>query len=193
MVAWRHGRVDCWHFRISCKSNNIHANTRNKLPLTLTGSQHRVSAFRLRDPTKPGHRRFIALWLVDPNRRIISTANVPPQQQDWWLESVIGVTPEVRAAVTSKMPPEIISLIEKKRQCASDLGAQATSGVGVEGKLPLELEEMVGRYFEDDLDTVLMRMEEAKEYRLKLMEERSKYLRAEEDDWSGHTYSFCEH
>ncbi|KAF4990267.1 hypothetical protein FGRMN_8575 [Fusarium graminum] len=47
-------------------------------------SQHRVSAFRLQDPTKPGHRRFIALWLVDPHRRIISTANVPPQQKHWW-------------------------------------------------------------------------------------------------------------
>ncbi|KAF4343552.1 hypothetical protein FBEOM_2461 [Fusarium beomiforme] len=44
--------------------------------------QHRVPSFELQDPTKPGHRRFIALWLVDPHRRIISTANVPPQQKD---------------------------------------------------------------------------------------------------------------
>lgn len=48
------------------------------------------------DETKPGHRRFIALWLVDPNRRIISTANVPPQQQDWLLDSDISNTPETR-------------------------------------------------------------------------------------------------
>lgn len=26
------------------------------------------------------------LWLIDPHRRIISTANVPPQQRDWWPE-----------------------------------------------------------------------------------------------------------
>ncbi|CAJ2504217.1 Uu.00g116110.m01.CDS01 [Anthostomella pinea] len=45
--------------------------------------QHRVSSFRLQDATKPGHRRFIVLWLVDPNLRVISTANVPPQQLDW--------------------------------------------------------------------------------------------------------------
>lgn len=45
--------------------------------------QHRVSPFKLQDPTKPGHRRFLALWLVDPHVRIISTANVPPQQSDW--------------------------------------------------------------------------------------------------------------
>ncbi|KAF2746622.1 hypothetical protein M011DRAFT_526736 [Sporormia fimetaria CBS 119925] len=48
--------------------------------------QNRVSSFRLADPTKPGHRRFIALLLVDPNKRIISTANVPPQQFSWWTD-----------------------------------------------------------------------------------------------------------
>lgn len=46
-----------------------------------------MSSFKLQDPTKPGHRRFIALWLVDPHRRILSTANVPPQQKDWWTGS----------------------------------------------------------------------------------------------------------
>ncbi|KAM5345135.1 hypothetical protein ACJ41O_010997 [Fusarium nematophilum] len=44
---------------------------------------HRVTPFELADKTKPGHRRFIALWLVDPFTRIISTANVPPQQEEW--------------------------------------------------------------------------------------------------------------
>ncbi|RBR19396.1 hypothetical protein FVER53590_29371 [Fusarium verticillioides] len=44
--------------------------------------QHRVSSFKLQDPIKPGHRRFIALWLVDPHRRILSAANVPPRQKD---------------------------------------------------------------------------------------------------------------
>ncbi|KAL7917333.1 hypothetical protein ACQKWADRAFT_307037 [Trichoderma austrokoningii] len=48
--------------------------------------QHRVSSFRLKDATKPGHRRFLALWLVDPHERIVSTANVPPQQRDWWTD-----------------------------------------------------------------------------------------------------------
>ncbi|KAM0346266.1 hypothetical protein ACHAPU_005693 [Fusarium lateritium] len=32
----------------------------------------------------PNVLRFIALWLVDPHRRIIATANVPPQQKHWW-------------------------------------------------------------------------------------------------------------
>ncbi|XWW92309.1 hypothetical protein V2A60_000232 [Cordyceps javanica] len=49
--------------------------------------QHRVSPLKLQDPSKPGHRRFLALWLVDPHVRVISTANVPPQQRDWWEKS----------------------------------------------------------------------------------------------------------
>ncbi|KAF5602401.1 uncharacterized protein FSUBG_7708 [Fusarium subglutinans] len=49
--------------------------------------QHGISSFKLHDPTKPGHRHFIDLWLADPHRRILSTANVPPQQKDRWTGS----------------------------------------------------------------------------------------------------------
>ncbi|KAL4754373.1 hypothetical protein BDW72DRAFT_139550 [Aspergillus terricola var. indicus] len=45
--------------------------------------QHRVSPFSLADHSKPGHRKILALFLVDPHHRIISSANVPPQRQDW--------------------------------------------------------------------------------------------------------------
>ena len=46
--------------------------------------QHRVNPFELADPTAPGHRKIVALFLVDPNVKITSTANVPCQRQDWW-------------------------------------------------------------------------------------------------------------
>lgn len=56
---------------------------------------HRVTPFELADKTKPGHRRFIALWLVDPFTRVINTANVPPQQEEWpeqkGIEGVMSV------------------------------------------------------------------------------------------------------
>ncbi|CAI4213483.1 unnamed protein product [Parascedosporium putredinis] len=42
--------------------------------------QHRVEPFGLEDETRPGRRRFVALWLVDPHFEIVSTANVAPQQ-----------------------------------------------------------------------------------------------------------------
>ncbi|KAG6837454.1 hypothetical protein H0H93_008997 [Arthromyces matolae] len=50
--------------------------------------QHQVQPFKLADPTKPGHRKIVALFLVDPNMKIISTANVPCQQREWWSEAI---------------------------------------------------------------------------------------------------------
>lgn len=49
--------------------------------------QHQVSPFSLADPSKPGHRKILALFLVDPHLRIISSANVPPQREDWRPET----------------------------------------------------------------------------------------------------------
>ncbi|MFI5544051.1 DUF4246 domain-containing protein [Streptomyces sp. NPDC051815] len=42
--------------------------------------QHRVGSFRLADATRPGYRKILAFFLVDPSERIVSTADVPPQQ-----------------------------------------------------------------------------------------------------------------
>lgn len=47
--------------------------------------QHRVLPFSLADSSKSGYRKILALFLVDPHRRIISSANVPPQREDWRL------------------------------------------------------------------------------------------------------------
>lgn len=50
--------------------------------------QHQVQPFELADSSEPGHRKILALFLVDPNIRIISTANVPCQQRHWWSEHI---------------------------------------------------------------------------------------------------------
>ncbi|MFE2052050.1 DUF4246 domain-containing protein [Streptomyces sp. NPDC059459] len=42
--------------------------------------QHRVGPFGLADPTRPGHRKILAFFLVDPSEAIVSTSDVPPQQ-----------------------------------------------------------------------------------------------------------------
>ncbi|WP_030724858.1 DUF4246 domain-containing protein [Streptomyces sp. NRRL S-237] len=42
--------------------------------------QHRVGEFRLADATRPGHRKILAFFLVDPSEQIVSTSDVPPQQ-----------------------------------------------------------------------------------------------------------------
>ncbi|KAK2809590.1 hypothetical protein FQN50_003644 [Emmonsiellopsis sp. PD_5] len=50
--------------------------------------QHRVAPFALADLSKPGHRKILALFLVDPNIHIISSAHVPVQRRDWFEEMV---------------------------------------------------------------------------------------------------------
>lgn len=47
--------------------------------------QHRVGSFRLTDATRPGHRKILAFFLVDPSEKIVSTSDVPPQQP--WSET----------------------------------------------------------------------------------------------------------
>ncbi|WP_225851245.1 DUF4246 domain-containing protein [Streptomyces sp. HPF1205] len=47
--------------------------------------QHRVGSFRLADPTRPGFRKILAFFLVDPSHAVVSTSDVPPQQP--WSET----------------------------------------------------------------------------------------------------------
>jgi hypothetical protein len=51
--------------------------------------QHRVQPFSLVDHTKPGHRKILTLFLVDPKLPILSTANIPCQQRDWWRDYIM--------------------------------------------------------------------------------------------------------
>lgn len=67
--------------------------------------QHRVSPFQLADPSKPGHRKLLALFLVDPHIKIISTEDVPPQQHSWWKENVAA------AGVFERLPPELAEMV----------------------------------------------------------------------------------
>ena len=113
--------------------------------------QHRVLPFRLSDPSVPGHRKLLALFLVDPYCRIISTAKVPPQQKEWWGDEIRG------CERLARLPKEIVD------------------------------------QFVRDVDGFPIDIEEAKEIRGRLMEERmaagEKWCR---DDLAP-TFAFCEH
>ena len=146
--------------------------------------QHKVGSFRLQDPTKPGHRRFVALWLVDPYQRIVSTANVPPQQRSWWLDSIFSGKlegqPELRV--------ELLQVLSKRDP---DGALKAIEDAMKASKLPEELAEMIAQHVaEDDWP---MSLEEAKEHRLKLMEERTAFKDDVNNNAFVGTYSFCEH
>ncbi|KAF9524845.1 hypothetical protein CPB83DRAFT_871114 [Crepidotus variabilis] len=70
--------------------------------------QHRVGEFELADPTKPGHRKIVAFFLVDPNIKVISTAHVPCQQQEWWWETVMERDKKHgNNAIVDKIPVEL--------------------------------------------------------------------------------------
>lgn len=146
-------------------------------------SQHRVSPFKLKDPTKPGHRRLIALWLVDPHTRILSTANVPPQQQDWWAESTFGRSADSLRSAADKLPAEVLQLLGEKGVVLEDDGSEKTFA------LPPELLDVVRDQF--SLDT--MSLQEARDHRLRLMEERTAHQGTAQETWARTTYSFCEH
>ncbi|MFF6772312.1 DUF4246 domain-containing protein [Streptomyces sp. NPDC012637] len=56
--------------------------------------QHRVGSFRLADPSRPGHRKILAFFLVDPSERIVSTSDVAPQQP--WSDTSTMTLEEAR-------------------------------------------------------------------------------------------------
>ena len=60
--------------------------------------QHQVQPFALADPTKPGHRKILVFFLVDPTKRIISTADVPPQQEEWALKELLVSSSEGKSS-----------------------------------------------------------------------------------------------
>ncbi|WOO80242.1 uncharacterized protein LOC62_03G003753 [Vanrija pseudolonga] len=76
---------------------------------------HRVEPFELKDKGRPGYRKVVGIFLVDPKTPIISTANVPPQQLHWALDdSPLNV-------VDTKLPPEISTLVYEDLGCPYNL------------------------------------------------------------------------
>lgn len=70
--------------------------------------QHRVSPFSLADKTKPGHRKILCFFVVDPyNDRVTATDRVPPQQSEWWVEKVS----EKESNLTRRLPQELFDQV----------------------------------------------------------------------------------
>ena len=62
------GSVTCIQGRAVCWGNNL---------------QHQVQNFELLDKTKPGYRKILVIFLVNPRNEIISTDIIPPQNYKW--------------------------------------------------------------------------------------------------------------
>ncbi|TBU59743.1 hypothetical protein BD310DRAFT_905697 [Dichomitus squalens] len=67
--------------------------------------QHHVDEFELADGTKPGYRKILCLFVVDPFVRILSTSDVPPQQEHWALDEV------AKAPILGKLPQELYDAV----------------------------------------------------------------------------------
>jgi hypothetical protein len=111
--------------------------------------QHSVAPFSLVDPTKPGNRKILVFFLVDPTQRIISSATIPPQGPRW-------MTPDMANTLSNVFPGELQDMIAK--QMGSDIS-----------------------------------LEQAKKYRLELMEERSFAKDAVTEDLYERPFNLCEH
>ncbi|KAJ7725100.1 hypothetical protein B0H16DRAFT_1665936 [Mycena metata] len=73
--------------------------------------QHRVSPFRLVDPTQPGHRKILAIFLVDPSiPRIPSATDIPPQQLHWMFDTLEELRADL-GSLFSRLPVELLVLI----------------------------------------------------------------------------------
>ncbi|KAK4039740.1 hypothetical protein C8A01DRAFT_36276 [Parachaetomium inaequale] len=151
--------------------------------------QHRASGFRLADPSKPGHCRVITLSLVDPFTRIISTANVPPQQADWWADSAFGGLTNKQSGASSSLPPEIAQLLAEKGFGGDKLAEALAAGQLAEPKLPPELLSIVRKEFGDGLP---MSREEAEEHRLKMKDYLEAFHGQALWNWKSVEYNFYE-
>ncbi|KAG9098377.1 hypothetical protein FS749_003960, partial [Ceratobasidium sp. UAMH 11750] len=61
------------------------------------------------DKTKPGHRKIVALFLVDPAIHRPSTTTVPPQQHEW-RSAAVSANQTLKASL-DKLAPEIIDRV----------------------------------------------------------------------------------
>ncbi|CAF2713941.1 unnamed protein product [Rotaria sp. Silwood2] len=112
--------------------------------------QHRVAPFQLKDSTQSGQRKILVFFLVDPTIRILSTANVPPQQSHWFVN------------ILRSMPPF--------------------------NQLPLVVVDKILNY-----TNFPMSMNDAKEHRKKLMDERKYFISEHNELLFERPFSLCEH
>ena len=77
--------------------------------------QHRVQPFRLEDPTKPGHRKILVFFLVDPTHRVLSATDVGPQQREWATEAMRDAG---QNSAFARLPIELIKMISDENDGA---------------------------------------------------------------------------
>ncbi|KAK7028336.1 hypothetical protein R3P38DRAFT_3189812 [Favolaschia claudopus] len=76
--------------------------------------QHCVSPFELADSSKPGHRKILAIFLVDPSKDpVISATHVPPQQEGWAAHAFEACVSNTQPTHLGALPRELLDLIKE--------------------------------------------------------------------------------
>jgi hypothetical protein len=73
--------------------------------------QHQVQPFDLEDRTRPGHRKILVFFLVDPTQRVPSATEVAPQQREWVAEAMHSAGAN---SVFARLPVEILTMISEE-------------------------------------------------------------------------------
>lgn len=154
-----------------------------RLLLFPNGFQHKVELFSLEDKTRAGHRKILCIFLVDPyNDKVVTTAQVPPQQPSWHEQDKIDeplreqyLKERAELDVNNEFfnPPEKWDMLQF-------FGS----------KWRHEVDELKNR---DGKGTWPMSLDEAKEIRKKLMEERKVPEDPEDDLAFTRGFALCEH
>ncbi|EIN12300.1 hypothetical protein PUNSTDRAFT_96961 [Punctularia strigosozonata HHB-11173 SS5] len=86
--------------------------------------QHRVGNFELIDKSKPGHRKILVFFLVDPTVTVPSASTIPLQRKDWIHRAIAEATADPRS-LWSKLPVEVIDIIlDHSHAISSESAAQ---------------------------------------------------------------------
>ncbi|KAF9272152.1 hypothetical protein BGZ88_005132 [Linnemannia elongata] len=82
--------------------------------------QHQVQPFELQDPTRPGSRKILVFFLVNPEE--VSTTFVPPQQAEWHpvIETLQEIEPRLPLEIEQMISeladrPKLMELEEAKK------------------------------------------------------------------------------
>ena len=120
------------------------------------------------------------IYLVEPSTDILSTANIPPQQMNWFNDALLGTTPAARKEALSRLPPELVLLLTQNEESIGQASADC--------RLPAELMDMVFEWFAEGKKEQLMTHEEANEHRVRLMRERREFHEIVDRDWRRKRY-----
>ncbi|KAJ3278545.1 hypothetical protein HDU79_001482, partial [Rhizoclosmatium sp. JEL0117] len=92
---------------------------------------HRVEDFELQDRTRPGHQKILTFFLVHPDFKVISTADVGIQQLDWAAEDLFWI-----GGFGTKLPMEIVrNIIVMSGGCFSEKEAYEIADLAMEERV----------------------------------------------------------